>query len=74
MDVAVQLMDAGPIFTMDDSNLERQDSVIDNEHEHTEVTEYFLPGDYARAVHRSVHVTLKQGLSLEAEQGRVGGE
>ena len=38
-------------------------SVIDNEHEHTEVTEYLLNGE---VVHRSVHVTLKQGIGVES--------
>lgn len=73
MDVHVQLLADGPITTMDASALERRDSVIDNDHEHTEIVEYFLPGDYARAVHRSVHVTLKQGLNIFPEQGQVGG-
>lgn len=74
MDVTVQLTDGGQISTMDDSQLERRDSVVDNEHEHTEVTEYFLPGDQSRAVHRSVHVTLKEGLDLTAAQGQISGE
>ncbi len=44
-------------------------SVLDNDHEHTEITEYFLEG---KIVHRSVHVHLKEGIGIEAVLGRLG--
>lgn len=72
MKISVQLLVDGPITELDDSQLDRRDSVVENEREHTEVVEYFLRGDYSRAVHRSVHVTLKQGIGLEAVLGTLG--
>ena len=48
---------------MDEQVLTPNHSVIDNENEHTEVTEYLLNGE---VVHRSVHVTLKQGIGVES--------
>lgn len=44
-------------------------SIVDNEHEHTTVTQWRL-GD--KVVHRSVHVHLKQGLGIEALMGQMG--
>jgi hypothetical protein len=70
--ITVQLIAEGPITEMDEAQLERRDSVVDNDTEHTEVIEYFMPGEYSRAVHRSVHVHLKQGIGLEAVLGKVG--
>jgi hypothetical protein len=68
--ITVQLQEKGPITEMDEALLERRDSFLDNDHEITTAIEYWL-GD--RCVHRSVHVHLKQGLSLKAEQGAFGG-
>ena len=45
-------------------------SLTDTAHEHTLVTEYRLQG---KTVHRSVHVTLKEGLGIEAHMGQIGG-
>ena len=47
----------GVIQEMDEALLTPNHSVIDNEKEHTEVTEYLLDG---KVVHRSVHVRLKK--------------
>jgi hypothetical protein len=44
---------------MDDALLEKRDGVVDNDHEHTTWVEYWLNGEL---VHRSVHVTLKEGV------------
>jgi hypothetical protein len=73
MGISVQLVEAGPITLMGEAALERHDSIIDNDHEYTQIVEYFVPGDYRRAVHRSVHVTLKQGLDMTAAQWQLGG-
>ncbi len=54
---------------MDESLLRRVDGEIDNEREHTTWVEYYLEDEL---VHRSVHVTLKQGIGIEAAMGRVG--
>jgi hypothetical protein len=70
--INVQLQLDGPITEMDETQLERRDSVVDNDQEHTKVFEYFIPGDYSRAVHRSVHVHLKRGLGIEGILGKVG--
>jgi hypothetical protein len=44
---------------MDDSELRRVEGVVDNDNEHTTWIEYYLGEEL---VHRSVHVTLKQGI------------
>ena len=51
---------------MDEALLERRDGLVDNDNERTEWVEYWL-GD--ELVHRSVHVTLKQGVELVLELG-----
>lgn len=45
-----------------DSELEKREYVIDNDHERTLVTEYRFLGS-EDVVHRSVHVTIKEGLA-----------
>lgn len=45
-------------------------SWFENDHEKTCVTTYKLNG---KVVHRSPHVTLKQGIGIEALMGRIGG-
>lgn len=72
--ITVQLVEGGPITEMEERFLDRKDSVVDNDHEHTEIVEYFVKGEPVRAVHRSVHVTLKRGIGLEAILGTLGGE
>lgn len=42
---------------MDDSLLEKKEGSLDNDHETTLWTEYWLDGEL---VHRSVHMTLKK--------------
>lgn len=54
---------------MDDSLLEKRTGGIDNENESTEWVEYRLEDEL---VHRSVHVRLKQTLSLESAAGSLG--
>lgn len=66
--ITVQLEPDGPITEMDEALLTPNHSVVDNEHEHTVVTEYHLNG---RVVHRSVHVTLKVGVGVEGVLGRM---
>ena len=51
---------------MDVASLDKREGVIDNENERTEWVEYYL-GD--ELVHRSVHVTLKQGIEHKIELG-----
>lgn len=55
---------------VDEATLEPNHSVVDNDNEHTEITEYRLNGE---VVHRSVHVQLKKGLNLEAIAANLGG-
>lgn len=66
--ITVQLEPDGPITEMDEALLTPNHSVIDNEREHTRITEYQLGG---RIVHRSVHVTLKVGVGVEGVLGRL---
>lgn len=54
---------------MDDSQLEKRTGEVDNENESTDWVEYWLNGEL---VHRSVHVRLKQTLSLESAAGSLG--
>ena len=53
----------------DESTLEKREGVVDNDREHTEWVEYW---DGDRLMHRSVHVSLKQGIGIEAVLGRIG--
>lgn len=68
--ITVQLEEGGPITEMDESLLERRYVYLDNERETSGAVEYWLKD---RCVHRSVHVHLKQGLSMTAVQGALGG-
>ena len=54
---------------MDESLLEKKEGFVDNENEYTTWVEYWHEGEL---VHRSVHVTLKQALSLAAETELLG--
>ena len=54
---------------MDESLLEKKEGFVDNENEYTTWVEY---GHESELVHRSVHVTLKQALSLSAETELLG--
>ncbi len=47
---------------MDTDDLEHRPSLIDNENERTQITEYWLNGEL---VHRSVDMFLKKGLFAE---------
>lgn len=48
--------------------LEKTEGEIDNDNERTIWVEYRFPGSDV-VVHRSVHVTIKQGLMAAAESG-----
>lgn len=67
--ITVQLQENGPITEADESLLEKREGLVDNDVEHTTWVEYWIPGTSDRAVHRSVHVTLKQGVALFGEAG-----
>ncbi len=58
------------IEEMDDSLLEKKTGVVDNQNETTTWVEYYLSG---QLVHRSVHVTLKEGAVSESAVGIFGG-
>lgn len=53
---------------MDESLLQKNTGVIDNDNEKTEWVEYWKDGEL---VHRSVHVTLKEGLLVNLSTGEV---
>jgi len=60
----------GRIFPMEEHLLQGPfRSTVENERERTTIEEYRFEG---KVVHRSVHVTLKQGLGVEAAVGRMG--
>lgn len=64
--INVQLEENGPITQMDEFELGKIEGVVDNDNEHTTWVEYWLGG---RVVHRSAHVTLKQGLVADGALG-----
>ena len=72
--VSVQLDPDGPIIAMDETLLVRTSGLVDDDRERTTWVEYRLATDpnAARAVHRSVHVTLKKSVSANGEFGKVG--
>jgi hypothetical protein len=55
---------------VDETLLTPNHSVIDNDNERTEITEYLFGGEI---VHRSVHVHLKKGLDMSAIAANLGG-
>jgi hypothetical protein len=55
---------------MDESTLRKVEGLVDNDNEHTTWVEYYQ-GD--ELVHRSAHVTLKQGLGIESAIGQFNG-
>jgi hypothetical protein len=60
----------GVIRQMDAAELDGPtQSIFENEHERTVATEYRLHG---KIVHRSVHVTLKEGIGIEGILGSIG--
>lgn len=54
---------------MDETKLRKKEGLIDNENEHTTWVEYW---DGLELVHRSVHVTLKQGVEIQGIGGDIG--
>lgn len=71
--VNVQLQAEGPISEMDEADLEKREGFVDNDNEYTTWVEYWIPGTCDRAVHRSVHVTLKKSPPIFGAIGDVGG-
>lgn len=47
---------------MEVADLEKKAGVVDNDRETNEWVEYYLNGEL---VHRSVHITLKEGLEMD---------
>jgi hypothetical protein len=59
------------IIEMDEALLEGPFyDITDNAHEHTVATSYTLDG---KVVHRSVHITLREGVGIEGLLGNMGG-
>lgn len=58
--ITVQLEPDGPITEMDEALLERRAGTTDEPAQRIDWVEYWLPGTTDRAVHRSVHVTLRR--------------
>lgn len=68
--ITVDLGD-GVIHEVDESTLDGPFlSSQENDNEKVDAVEYHLAG---RVVHRSVHVTLKQGIGIEGVLGQIGG-
>ena len=72
--VTVQLEVDGPITEMDEADLVKRTITVDDENETTVATEYRLKSDprAPRAVHRSVNMTLKQGIFAEGVVASLG--
>lgn len=71
--ITVQLEPNGPITEIDECQLVKSEGIIDNENERTTWIEYRLASDprAERAIHRSVHVTLKKKAAA-ASQAQIG--
>jgi hypothetical protein len=70
--IYVQLQPEGPIILMDEDALVKTEGQVDDDVEFTTWVEYRLRSDpTGRAVHRSVHVTLKKPAVFA--DGAVGG-
>ena len=67
-EITIQRSPASPFELIDDSCLVKSEGVTDNDHEYTTWVEYRFPGSDV-VVHRSVHVTLKEGVQLFSEIG-----
>lgn len=59
----------GVIRLMETSKLAYRETKTEDNREKTVVTEYLLNG---KVVHRSAHVTLKEGIGIEGVLGRIG--
>jgi hypothetical protein len=53
---------------MDEALLDKREGVVDNDNEATSWVEYRLPGQ-DEVIHRSVHVRIKRGLTMESILG-----
>ena len=53
---------------MDEALLDKREGVVDNDNEATSWVEYRLPGQ-DEIIHRSVHVTIKSGLTMASILG-----
>ncbi len=62
----VPYVEGGEPALMETDDLEKKAYVIDDENEHTEVTEYWHEGGL---VHRSVNMRLKKAIFADAELG-----
>ena len=74
MMINVQLEVDGPITELPEADLVKRTITVDDENEHTVATEYRLASDprTERAVHRSVNMTLKQGIFAEGVVASLG--
>lgn len=68
-DKDVPCVRGGYLSEMDTADLLQREHIIDNENEHTIVTEYWLRG---QLVHRSVDMHLKTGLFSGTFQASFG--
>jgi hypothetical protein len=59
----IHIVQDGRESDVDESRLVKTEGAVDNDHEYTTWVEYRFPGSDV-IVHRSAHVTLKQGLRL----------
>lgn len=66
--ITIQRAPTSDIELCDDAQLVKTEGVVDNAREHTTWVEYRFPGSDV-VVHRSVHVTLKDGLPLFSDVG-----
>ena len=62
----VNTLHKGKLGQMDDSVLEKREGVVDTEVEYTTWVEYWFEGEL---VHRSAHVTIKQGHGIPVIEG-----
>ena len=68
-EAGVPVTKGGELTQMDTKDLSHHEYEIDNDIEHTKVTEYWLDGEL---VHRSVDMHLKTGIFCMPEQAEIG--
>lgn len=73
--INVDFQDGSGIQQMEESSLWKRTGVIEDDNEKASFVEYWYQWgtEHQRCVHRSAHIDLKRGLSLEGLTGVIGG-
>ena len=66
--ITIERTPGAPYEQVDEAELVKTEGLVDTDVERTTFVEYRFPGS-DRIVHRSVHVTFKEGVSLTSNVG-----